>query len=555
MGQMKKVAEYCTIGTNYHVCRREENCMCLRSLNLLRILLLSLCAFCLLPIAFPATVRAASAAIQVTAQTDTVTFPKAIDFHVNAVDSSSNIVQAMVYIASDDLTNSIPNASHAVSFRPGHNVSLDYHDDISGNNFITPGTPLQYYWVLQDSAGNTYTGVPQHFMMLDSRFSWQHLTSGQVTVDWYNRSQDFGQTLLTDASGDITRISGVLGGTLLHPINLWVYETPQDFHGALPPNSYEWVGGIAFPSLSEAFISVSGTSDTTLIRDMPHELTHLIFHQLIAQGILAPTWFDEGLAVYNQQYHEPEMTARLDEALASHSLLRLRDISFNFPADADTAYLAYAQSWNLITFMYNTFGQPKMARLIQLMNNSNSDFSSDLEKSIGEDTLHLENQWRLFLRQPSVLTVGDAPTATTQSMTIPPDQLPSTANTSEPFFVSLGALLIILPLCGIIFMLINSRRKQQQLLVARDAQRILDMAFAQSATRGPLWSDGTRASSMPPFSASPSFPPKPSADEKWYGDYSSYKEYKDYQQYQSYQESHGYQEYPQQGQQKQAPQE
>ena len=150
---------------------------------------------------------------------------------------------------------------------------------------------------------------------------------------------------------------------MLHPLNLWVYETADDFHGALAPNSYEWVGGIAFPTLSEAFISVSGSSDTTLIRDMPHELTHLVFHQLIAQGILAPTWFDEGLAVYNQQYHEPEMAARLDEALASHTLLRLSNISFSFPADANAAYLAYAQSWNMIGYMYNTFGQPKMARL------------------------------------------------------------------------------------------------------------------------------------------------------------------------------------------------
>ena len=545
MGQMQNVVKYCTIGTNYNVCRREENCMRLRSLLLLRILLVSLCAFGLLPIVFATSARAASDAIQVTAQTDTVTFPKAIDFHVNAIDSNNNIVQAMIYIASDDLTNSIPNASHAVSFRPGHSVSLDYHDDISGNNFVTPGTPLQYYWILQDSAGNTYTGATQHFMLLDSRFSWQHLTSGQVTVDWYNRSTDFGQTLLTDASGDITRISGVLGGTLVHPINLWVYETPQDFHGALPPNSYEWVGGIAFPSLSEAFISASGTSDTTLIRDMPHELTHLVFHQLIEQGILAPTWFDEGLAVYNQLYHESEMTARLDEALASHTLLRLRDISFNFPADADAAYLAYAQSWNLVTFMYNTFGQPKMGRLIQLMNNSNSDFSDDLVKSIGEDTLHLENQWRLFLRQPSVLTAGDAPTATTQSLTIPPDQLPGTANTTEPFFVSLGVLLIVLPLSGIVFMLISQRRKRQRLLVVQDAQRILDMTFGQSATAGPLWSDGTRSSYVQPFSSSPmtSFPPKAPMDEQWHTDFPSYKQY------------HEYQEYPQQGQQKQAPQE
>lgn len=525
--------------------------MCLRSLHILRMLLLSLCVLCLVPGIFSATAHAASNAIQVTSQTDSVSFPKSIDFHINAIDSSSNIVQAILHVASDDAANSIQNTSYPITFRQARTISIDYHDDISGNNFITPGTPMQYYWLLQDSAGNTYTGATQYFMLLDSRFSWQHLTEGQVTVNWYNRPQDFGQTLLADATSDINHISGVLGGGLLHPINLWVYETPDDFHGALAPNAYEWVGGIAFPTLREAFISVAGTSDTTLIRDMPHELTHLVFHQLIAQGIPVPTWFDEGLAVYNQQYHEPEMTASLDEALANHTLLRLGNISFGFPADANSAYLAYAESWNLISYMYNTFGQPKMARLIQLMNNPNGDFSDDLTKALGEDTLHLENQWRVSLHQSPVLTPGEQPTATTQPLTIPPDQLPVTANTTEPLFVSVGILFIVIPLFGLVFIAINQRRKRQRMLVSQDAQRILDIAFGQPvAARNQippqsLWSDGTRFSYSPPYPSSPSFPSSPAqtiADEHSveFPDLPPYK---------------AYQEYPQQGQHRQAPQE
>jgi hypothetical protein len=519
--------------------------MCLRSLRFLGLLLLSLCAFSFVPTTFSATAHAASNVIQVTSQTDSVAFPKSIDFRISAIDSSSNIVQAMVYVASDDATHSIQNTPYTVPFRHARTISIDYRDDISGNNFITPGTPMQYYWLLQDSAGNTYTGATQYFMLIDSRFSWQHLTTGQVTVNWYNRPHDFGQTLLTDASSDVSRISGVLGGSLPHPINLWVYETPNDFHGALAPNSYEWVGGIAFPSLREAFISVADTSDTTLIRDMPHELTHLVFHQLIAQGIPVPTWFDEGLAVYNQQYHEPEMAASLDEALASHTLLRLSNISFSFPADANQAYLAYAQSWNLISYMYNTFGQPKMTRLIQLMNNPNGDFSDDLTKAIGEDTLHLENQWRVSLHQSAVLAPGVPPTATTQPLTIPPEQLPDTANTTEPLFVSIGILFIVIPLFGIAFVVINERRKRQRMLVTQDTQRILDLAFVQPlATHNqsppqPLWSDGTRFSYAPPF---PPSEPKAAPGESTvqYPQFPSYPPYK---------------EYPQQGQQKQAPQE
>ena len=99
---------------------------------------------------------------------------------------------------------------------------------------------------------------------------------------------------------------------------------------------------------------------------MPHELTHLVFHELIAQGITAPTWFDEGLAVYNQIFREGQLKARFEKALASHSLLRLSDISTSFPANADQAYLAYAQSYNLLDYMYNTFGISKMTTAHQV---------------------------------------------------------------------------------------------------------------------------------------------------------------------------------------------
>jgi hypothetical protein len=36
-------------------------------------------------------------------------------------------------------------------------------------------------------------------------------------------------------------------------------------------------------------------------RDMPHELTHLIFHQQDHSEV--PLWFDEGIAVHHQHYH------------------------------------------------------------------------------------------------------------------------------------------------------------------------------------------------------------------------------------------------------------
>ena len=417
--------------------------------------------FLLSPVTAPVHAHAltASSPITVTSRSYAVHFPDAVTINVNATDPVSNIVRASIVI---DLSEGSPQELHGVPVnKVGHSVFLSWREDTSGTHFIPPGTRVNYFWQFWDNAGNTLTDTPQQFSTVDTRFNWQHLTQDLLQVNWYNRGQDFGHVLLSQAAASVQHISSVLGAGLIHPINLWVYETDEDFHGSLAPGSYEWVGGEAFPTLHEASIAVASTSDTTLVRDMPHELTHLIFHQLIEKGIMVPTWFDEGLAVYNQTYHEPEMSQRFQKALNTHTLLRLYDISSDFPANADKAYLAYAQSWKLIDYMYSTFGQLKMARLIKQMNDSQTDFSEDLQNVLGMDDLHLENQWRLHLNQPGVIAPGEL--TPTPLPTSQPQQVPS-ANSSDNSFwllIGLGALLVLGSLVGLILLLVFNVRRNK----------------------------------------------------------------------------------------------
>ena len=384
-------------------------------MSLRRFFLVLLMLSCLLTLFFAplATSRHAQAlsntaneAITITSQSYSVHFPDSITFNASVRDANSTFVAASIVV---NIHSSAGVESHplpiAASLRA---LRLTWKQDTSGNNFMPAGSAIYYFWRFTDLAGDTFVEPMQQFTTVDTRFNWQHLTQGLLQVNWYNHPSGFGQKILNQAGGDIKNTGNMLGGGLVNPVNLWVYQTDADFHGSLPPGTYEWVGGIAFPSLDEASIVVASTNDLTLARDMPHELTHLIFHQLIkdgeSSGVFAPIWFDEGLAVYNQGYHEPDMQNRLNQALATSSLLRLSDISDGFPANADKAYLAYAQSWNLIAYMFNTFGRTKMDQLIKDMDNSQNDFGQDLTLALGLDEVHLENQWRLYLKQPGILT-------------------------------------------------------------------------------------------------------------------------------------------------------
>jgi Peptidase MA superfamily len=409
----------------------------------------------------------ANDAITITSQSYSVHFPDSITFNVSSNDANSTFVLAFIVV---DTHSNAGAQSHPLPIANSlRALRLTWKQDTSGNNFMPAGSIVGYSWHFTDKAGDTFEEPMQQLTTVDTRYNWQHLTLGRLQVNWYNRPSDFGQMILDTASGDIKNTGNKLGGGLVDPINLWVYQTDTDFHGSLPPGTYEWVGGIAFPSLDEASIVVAGLSDLTLVRDMPHELTHLIFHQLIEDGenggVFAPTWFDEGLAVYNQVYHEPDMKNRLQQALDTRSLLRLFDISDSFPADADKAYLAYAQSWNLVGYMFMTFGQTKMDRLIKDMDNPQNNFVQDLTLALGLDEVHLENQWRLYLKQPGILT-PDQITPTPLVTQKPSVQINVSSNDRSWILVAFGGVLVVVSLVGLIvlFAVVNRRRKQPALV-------------------------------------------------------------------------------------------
>lgn len=438
--------------------------MLLRRVYISLFIVLISSTFLLSPLVAPRVVHAISLSnnpITVTTRTFSEQFPDYINFNANAYDATGIINRASIVLTfSSDGTSE----THAVPLsKPGNVVSVTWHEDTSSNHFIPAGVQVFYNWEFWDNAGNTFTDAQQKFSTIDTRFNWQHLTQGLLQVNWYNRGPDFGNFVLGRANASIQGISAKLGGSLNQPINLWVYATDQDFHGSLAPGSYEWVGGVALPSLHEASIVVADINDVTLVRDMPHELTHLVFHQLIAQGMPAPTWFDEGLAVYNQTFRESELQARWQKALASRSLLRLSQISDHFPADADQAYLAYAQSYNLLVYMYGTFGTSRMVQLIKLMNNYQTTFDQDLKQALGVDELHLENQWHLSQGQPAVLTTNEVTSTPQPVIQVKQAQNISTNYTTFWLLVGLGTFLVFLSLVSLTVLIIVSVRHTRTL--------------------------------------------------------------------------------------------
>lgn len=410
----------------------------------------------------PAQAYAATNAITVTSRSQTVDFPKSLDFFITASSTSGNITQATINIAYvlGGIYGGSQSENHNVPVsQVGHTVTLHDHEDLTGGAFVTPGTPVVYNWTLQDSAGHSYTDATQNFTITDTRFQWQHLSQGMVQVYWYNQPKSFGQLILARASESLARITASMGATPTTPLKLWIYATHEDFFGAIEPNSYEWVGGIAYPHLSQAFFVITDPNAVALVRDMPHEMTHLVFAQLENHALTVPSWFNEGLAVYNQAYHEDAMDASFQQALATHTLLPLDQISGDFPSNGDQAYLAYAEGWKLVDYMYRTFGRAKMASFLQALNSPLIDFDGAAKQTLGVDSAHLEAQWRASLGQSQTHRGPSSANST-----------PALAQTAN-MLVLISGLLVGAMLLGVLLVLVTmSRRKRRLATVAEQSE-------------------------------------------------------------------------------------
>jgi hypothetical protein len=166
-------------------------------------------------------------------------------------------------------------------------------------------------------------------------------------------------------------------------------------------------------------------------------------------------------------------------------LLRLNTIAQNFPADGDKAYLAYAQSWQLVNYMYQTFGLQKMSALIHNMGNPNQSFDADMRQALGLDVAHLENQWHLSLNQP--LTLSKDQLGEPLSVPVVP---PNPYNSTTIALLLLGIVLILVSLLGLGGIVAYKRRVRQMVLLAQKLQYI-PQSIVPSQKGPPNWSQRT----------------------------------------------------------------
>ncbi len=351
-------------------------------------------------LATPAYARQGGA-ISVTASEARPDFPSQIVFSLSASSSAADIsqVQLLYGAARADALTVVDMPASA-----GRSVSLKHTLDTQVY-YYPPGTDMTYRWVIRDAAGNTLESEPQSFVYHDERFRWSQRSVRDVTVYWYDGGEAFGDDLAAAVERALTSLQAELGAELSQPVRIYIYATNGDMRSALQANSEEWIGGQANPNLGVIVAAIAAGDDTEVRRIIPHELSHQVLHQAIENPYGdAPPWFDEGLAVHNQEVRDSDFDQLVDQAASENRLIPLEALASSFPADPNQALLSYAQSRDVVEYILKTYGEAKLQGLVQAFAGA-TPVDAAVQQALGRTVDELDAEWRKGLPQPS----GPAP--------------------------------------------------------------------------------------------------------------------------------------------------
>jgi hypothetical protein len=345
-------------------------------------------------IPFTVTTRfSASAASDITLNSSVqISFPTSMTFKVSA-QSDVNIVQLRVHYIVNRQNYADVTSEGWAEFDPATSVDAQWVWDMRESS-LPPGSQVEYWWTAENAAGKSAETDHSTVSFDDNRYEWQSITAEPVTLLWYNGTTSFANTLMTAAQQGLQKIEDDTGATPQGHVRIYIYASTQDLQGA-QLFAQQWEGGVTFQGFNIIAIGISTSELAWGQRAIRHELTHWIIGQITFNnyGAGLPTWLDEGLATYGEGSLSPDYQSALNNAIKNNQLISVRSLSSPFSAIPEQAYISYGESNSIVTFLIQTYGEDKMAQLLDVFHQG-SGYDEALEQVYGFDQDGLDALWR-----------------------------------------------------------------------------------------------------------------------------------------------------------------
>ncbi len=269
-----------------------------------------------------------------------------------------------------------------------------------------PGADMTWQWTVKGPNNTTFTTAAKTLTFSDERFDWRTVeTTSQdgpapIRLHWY-KGDDVGPVLLEAAVSGLDRLQQDTGIQLEGDVEFFIYGDSADMRDALL-YVQDWAGGVAFSEYNTILIGVPPPlADDWGSRTVRHELAHLVIGQYARSclGGSLPTWLSEGLAVYAEGDTDQQTLNDLEDGLQNDSFQPVRSLNGSFPARGEAATSAYSQSYSLVSFLLEEYGQEKIQELLLALAGA-AGYDSALEQVYGFNADGLELAWREAIGAP-----------------------------------------------------------------------------------------------------------------------------------------------------------
>lgn len=365
----------------------------------------------------------ASAAVQTSNPTVEAPDPSGITFSLQV--AGDPITSAVVEYQRASGNTSIGGSVRAEVPSRGSGVLTAQLLTNNGTSYIPVGTRFTYFWKLTTEGGETTTTEPVEFVFLDGRYSWEMIEDGGVRVFWYADAA-LAQSVLEASAGAVADMSDLLQVDIDFPITVVLYGGGDDGIAAQRPRGgiYDEMSRTGGTRVAPDLVHVYDSLGLTWEDITRHEITHVVTSEAGDGAFTSiPSWLDEGLATYAQANKGTRVNA-VEFAIRTDDTLRLRNMAS--PTNrAELIELFYGQSWYVIEYMIDTYGEQSMADFLATIKAGNTTDTA-LGEVYGLDQDSLYNEWRVSVGlepieyEPVVeATSIAAPDATRAPMTLP----------------------------------------------------------------------------------------------------------------------------------------
>jgi hypothetical protein len=319
-------------------------------------------------------------------------FPTQLSFSLSA-ESALNITDIRLHyrVHRDSFARVISEAH--IEFIPAPSVTVSWNWDMRKTGSLPSGSIVEYWWSVVDIGGDKVSTAPATVRFEDNRYLWQSLAEGELTLYWYQGDDSFAQEIMVAAQKALARLVEDTGAHLTKPVSLYIYASAQELRETMI-FPQEWTGGVAYTRYGVIVIGIAPNNLHWGKRATVHELAHLVTQQMTFNPYNSlPTWLNEGLSMYAEGELEASYINYLEHGVVQNSLISVRSLASPFSAFAGQTYLAYAQSYSLVEFLINNYGQDKMYELLSIFKQGSS-YDKALMRVYGFDMDGLDSLWR-----------------------------------------------------------------------------------------------------------------------------------------------------------------